>query len=112
MPSRAGGIRMSGRDVAGASTSGGTTGSSGLRTSVWAPKAKRVEVETGKRRLPMTLQEGGWWVLDSGAVASGADYSFVLDGGQPLPDPRTPWQPYGVHGPSRSIDHASFAWTD
>jgi maltooligosyltrehalose trehalohydrolase len=104
---------MSGsREVAGASTPGGTKGSSDVRTSVWAPKAKRVEVETGNRRLQMTLQEGGWWVLDSGAVASGADYSFVLDGGKPLPDPRTPWQPYGVHGPSRSIDHASFAWTD
>ena len=30
----------------------------------------------------------------------------------PLPDPRSPWQPAGVHGPSRLYDHAAFAWTD
>ena len=41
------------------------------------------------------------------------DYSFLLnDDETPLPDPRSPWQPAGVHGPSRRYDHAAFAWTD
>ncbi|MDQ4068615.1 MAG: malto-oligosyltrehalose trehalohydrolase, partial [Actinomycetota bacterium] len=34
------------------------------------------------------------------------------DGGDPRPDPRSPWQPEGVHGPSRLVDHSAFAWTD
>jgi maltooligosyltrehalose trehalohydrolase len=48
-------------------------------------------------------------------TASGAvlDYAFVLDGAEPaLPDPRTPWQPHGVHGPSRTFDPSAFTWTD
>jgi maltooligosyltrehalose trehalohydrolase len=41
------------------------------------------------------------------------DYAFVLDGAQPpLPDPRSAWQPHGVHGPSRTFDPSSFDWTD
>jgi maltooligosyltrehalose trehalohydrolase len=42
----------------------------------------------------------------------GGDYGFSLDGGPPLPDPRSPWQPHGVHGPSRAVDHGAFAWAD
>ncbi len=30
----------------------------------------------------------------------------------PLPDPRSRWQPQGVHGPSRMVDHKAFEWTD
>ena len=37
---------------------------------------------------------------------------LLLDGGAAAPDPRSPWQPDGVHGPSRLVDHAAFAWTD
>jgi maltooligosyltrehalose trehalohydrolase len=42
----------------------------------------------------------------------GADYAFVLDGGQPLPDPRSASQPRGPHAASRVVDHARFGWTD
>jgi maltooligosyltrehalose trehalohydrolase len=42
----------------------------------------------------------------------GTDYAFSLDGGPRRPDPRSPWQPHGVHGPSRTVDHAAFRWTD
>ena len=38
-------------------------------------------------------------------AAAGTDYSFRLDGGEPLADPRSPWQPHGVRGPSRAYDH-------
>ena len=60
----------------------------------------------------MEAGEGGWWRKDMPKAGAGADYSFVLDGGIPLPDPRSPWQPYGVHGASRLVDHAAFQWTD
>ena len=48
-------------------------------------------------------RDDGWWEADVPAVGAGGDYAFVLDGGDPLPDPRSPWQPYGVHGPSRVV---------
>jgi maltooligosyltrehalose trehalohydrolase len=54
---------------------------------------------------------GGWWELEAEA-APGADYGFALDGGDPLPDPRSPWQPAGVHGRSRLVDQDAFRWTD
>src|SRR5207253_1421947 len=52
----------------------------------------------------------GWWAGPE--LAAGTDYAFRLDGGEPLPDPRSPWQPSGVHGPSRVVDHGSYAWSD
>ncbi len=81
---------------------------------VWAPAASRVELDLpGPRaaRRPMTRADGGWWAHE-GDLPPGTDYAFVLDGEGPLPDPRSPWQPAGVHGPSRTVDHAAFAWTD
>ncbi len=53
----------------------------------------------------------GWWSLDRD-LEPGTDYAFSLDGGEPLPDPRSPWQPRGIAGPSRTVDHGAFAWTD
>ena len=32
--------------------------------------------------------------------------------GPPLPDPRSAWQPHGVHGPSRVLDHTAYGWGD
>ena len=50
----------------------------------------------------------GWWTV----VADGSDYGFSLDGGPPRPDPRSAFQPEGVHGLSRLVDHTSFTWSD
>jgi maltooligosyltrehalose trehalohydrolase len=79
---------------------------------VWAPKAKRVDVDVGGERYPMSAAENGWWSAESALVEPGTDYAFVLDGGAPLPDPRSPWQPHGIHGASRTIDHGAFPWTE
>jgi maltooligosyltrehalose trehalohydrolase len=77
---------------------------------VWAPLPETVELEVDGRRRPMSPAGGGWW---SGEVGpAGSDYALVLDGGDPRPDPRSAWQPHGVHGPSRVVDHDAFAWTD
>jgi maltooligosyltrehalose trehalohydrolase len=78
---------------------------------VWAPRAARVELLLDGERLTMEPGERGWWRLQRSAPP-GSDYGFVLDGGEPLPDPRSPWQPHGVHGLSRTTDHADFRWTD
>jgi len=79
---------------------------------VWAPRARRVELVLGPRCVPMTGEAAGWWAVDVPEAGPGADYAFAVDGGTPLPDPRSPWQPSGVHGPSRVLDHAAFHWTD
>jgi malto-oligosyltrehalose trehalohydrolase len=80
--------------------------------SVWAPAAGRVDVEVGGVLYPMAPgPEPGWWRAEA-AAAPGTDYAFRLDSGDPLADPRSPWQPYGPDGPSRTYSHAAFAWTD
>jgi maltooligosyltrehalose trehalohydrolase len=80
--------------------------------AVWAPRATVVEVEAAGRRQVLPATTGGWHEADDPRVRAGDDYRFILDGGPPLPDPRSPWQPHGVHGASRVVDHGSFPWTD
>jgi maltooligosyltrehalose trehalohydrolase len=60
----------------------------------------------------MSAGESGWWSAEMSSFEPGMDYAFVLDGSEPLPDPRSPWQPHGINGPSRTVDHAMFPWTD
>ncbi len=79
---------------------------------VWAPEAEQVLLECAGARTPMARQDGGWWRLESAALAHGADYAFHVNGNGPFPDPRSAWQPDGVHGPSRWVDHQAFEWSD
>ena len=41
----------------------------------------------------------------------GDDYWLTLDGKR-YPDPASRWQPKGLRGPSRVVDHQGFSWTD
>jgi maltooligosyltrehalose trehalohydrolase len=78
---------------------------------VWAPKAERVDLDTGDGLLPMRAGDHpGWWLVDP--ATDPATYSFRLDGGPPRPDPRSRRQPQGVHGPSALDDPGAFPWTD
>lgn len=79
---------------------------------VWAPIPKQVEFAIGERRLPMKRSEDGWWRADVELRAADSDYGFMLDGEGPFPDPRSPWQPNGIHQLSRVVDHTVFNWTD
>ena len=81
------------------------------RPAVWAPGPRRVELILDGERHAMRRRDDGWWHSDA-QLAPDTDYAFSLDGGDPVPDPRSPRQPAGVHGPSRTVDHAAFAWTD
>ncbi|GAA4235532.1 malto-oligosyltrehalose trehalohydrolase [Actinomadura meridiana] len=84
------------------------------RFEVWAPLAERVDVVLrGARRHSMEAAGSGWWRAEVSEAAHGTDYGFSLDGAEEvLPDPRSPWQPNGVHALSRVYDHERFAWTD
>ena len=80
--------------------------------SVWAPAARVVTLVSGSTTYGMDAVDGGWWTADLPDLGPGSDYAFLLDGDPtPLPDPRSRWQPAGVHGPSRVYDDAAFSWT-
>ncbi len=81
---------------------------------VWAPLAERsVDLELGGTRLPMEPDgELGWWRREEATAGPGDQYRFAIDGGAALPDPRSRFQPRGVHGPSEIDDPAAFRWTD
>ncbi len=101
-----------------------------MKFQVWAPNAKQVELVLGdgENRLPACLDEhparqssptaqpqsSGHWTLDlpDAEVPAGTRYCYSLDGANPVPDPRSPWQPDGVHGPSATVDHAAYNWHD
>jgi maltooligosyltrehalose trehalohydrolase len=80
------------------------------RLRVWAPRARSVACVVGADRRAAVAEPDGWWSVP--APAPGEDYAFSVDGGPPLPDPRSPRQPHGVHGPSQLVDHRAFRWTD
>ncbi|HEX5399767.1 MAG TPA: alpha-amylase family glycosyl hydrolase, partial [Verrucomicrobiae bacterium] len=79
---------------------------------VWAPIPEQVELALGEKRQPMKRDGGGWWQALIEPPAPSPDYGFVLDGEGPFPDPRSPWQPNGIHQLSRLVDHSAFNWTD
>lgn len=79
---------------------------------VWAPRAQRVELVSDGVRTPLVARENGYHTLDARSRSPARDYWLSLDGGPPLPDPRSPHQPAGISGPSRLVDHAAFPWTD
>ncbi len=88
-----------------------------LSFDVWAPLPERVDLMVDGEQFDMERSEDGWWRLpvDRAAevVRPGVDYGYRLDGEETvLPAPRSRWQPYGVHGPSRSFDPAAFEWHD
>ncbi|GAA3613594.1 malto-oligosyltrehalose trehalohydrolase [Marihabitans asiaticum] len=102
--------------------------SAGEPYRVWAPTAERVELAladdesptTGagptdfadvETTEPMTRGEDGWWT-SSTLRTPGCRYGFVVDGGAPLPDPRSLRQPDGPFGLSEVVDPADFVWTD
>jgi maltooligosyltrehalose trehalohydrolase len=82
--------------------------------AVWAPKAKRMTLKLGEQLLPMEgPNDHGWWRTVCMEARCGDDYAYLIDDDPtPYPDPRSLWQPYGVHGVSRFYDHRLFPWTD
>jgi len=68
--------------------------------SVWAPVPHDVALAADGRRYPMNRSEDGWWRVTVD-VPVDARYGFILDDSDPLPDPRSPRQPDGVHGLSQ-----------
>ena len=88
----------------------------GVHFGVWAPERARVDVQIETRDGPVfhRLEK-----RDSGVhegvvpdIAAGTRYRFRIEEGNAFPDPRSRFQPDGVHGPSEVIDPGAFQWTD
>ena len=91
--------------------------------AVWAPRPDRIDLRLADPAggeavtVPMVRDDAGWWHPDGQlpgfASGTGVDYGYLLDGGtEPRPDPRSRWQPFGVHGLSRTHDPADHVWQD
>jgi len=74
-----------------------------LNISVWAPSAKSVELVTSERRIALRAAADGEWHGDVDATVLAHGYRYSIDGGDPTPDPRSRWQPDGVHGASYAV---------
>lgn len=86
---------------------------------VWAPRAQQMQLQLngGDPRAMQLLDDDsdarGWWTLSVDDAGPGTNYAFLIDDDPtPYPDPRSAWQPNGVHSASRLYDQNAFKWTD
>jgi len=70
--------------------------------SVWAPNAKCVDLVLGEQRFALEPLADGYWQADV-AADTRRGYRYSIDGSAAVPDPRSRWQPEGVHGASHVI---------
>ena len=75
-----------------------------MEMTVWAPFAKTVELVVTGMSIPLQKADDGWWRADADESLIATGYQYSLDGAPPVPDPRSRWQPEGVHGKSFFID--------
>ena len=89
-----------------------------VRFEVWSPSAKSVEVqlvdvqdenESLLSAHPMSVDEFGIWTVEISGLNGATLYRYSVDQGAGRPDPRSRFQPFGVHGPSQVVD-TSFDW--
>lgn len=86
----------------------------GIRFSLWAPLATRVEVllARGAMDLEAEAERSGHWHLTVPDARAGDRYAFSIDGGDPRPDPAARFLPDGVHEWAEIVDPRAFRWTD
>ncbi len=78
-----------------------------MRFSLWAPLAKTgVELVCADERFAMRADAAGNWCIECTPAGIADGYRYSIDGGPPVPDPRSAWQPQGVHGPSFVVDES------
>ncbi len=78
---------------------------------IWAPLAHSVAIRTTDGDIPLARQPDDHWRSEV-SLQSGTDYTVIVDDDDPVPDPRSRWQPAGVHGASRVFDASAHRWTD
>ena len=95
---------------------GAVTRPDGVCFRLWAPAAREltlfVRADGVVEQHTMRRQQDGIWELALPDGRAGLRYAYSMDGGDPLPDPTSRFQPDGVHGWSEVIDPTAFGWSD
>ncbi len=82
---------------------------------IWAPRADKLQLKI-EGRDPVAMEgpdQKGWWCAAVQEAGPCTDYGFLVeDDPTPYPDPRSAWQPRGVHALSRTYNQSGFQWTD
>jgi malto-oligosyltrehalose trehalohydrolase len=84
----------------------------GVRFRLWAPGARRVELELDARRLAAVPDANGWCEWSVADAAAGTRYRYRIDERVSVPDPASRYQPDDVHGASAVIDPGAYRWND
>lgn len=81
---------------------------------VWAPLKKTVTLHliNPPRQIVLIKDIDGYFSATVENVSEEAGYLFTVDGSRRLPDPASNYQPEGVHGASRVVNHSAFKWND
>jgi maltooligosyltrehalose trehalohydrolase len=89
----------------------------GVTYRVWAQGRGKVvahieALDGKKRKLPLAPQkeDEGYFSAVYPEGRAGDLYKFSVDGGDPVPDFASRYQPQGVTGPSQVVDPTAFAW--
>lgn len=79
---------------------------------VWAPGACRVDLHLVGADISLSPTGDGYHQAITPEPDHGTRYRYSLDGGEPIPDPRSRWQPDGVFGDSAHVVHGRFVWEE
>ena len=82
---------------------------------VWAPEKDEVQLHVVfpfDQYYRMQKDNEGYFSAVVPTPEKVLRYFFKPEGKRDVPDPASPFQPEGVHGPSQTVDHALYAWRD
>jgi maltooligosyltrehalose trehalohydrolase len=93
---------------------GASVSEGGVRFRVWASKVSSVSLVIigEKDPYPMKAEDKGYFSTFIQGLEPGRRYCYLLNEGQPRPDPVSRFQIEGVHGPSEVINPSEFEWKD
>ncbi len=83
-----------------------------MEFSVWAPGTSAVDLLVDGAEPRRLVHQASGYHIASIDPDHGQRYRLRLDGGAPLADPRSRWQPDGTLGPSAFVDPTVWTWTD
>ncbi|MET0440126.1 MAG: malto-oligosyltrehalose trehalohydrolase [Devosia sp.] len=83
----------------------------GTQFLLWAPGRREASVEMEGASFPLDALDDGYFGGEVAGVGAGARYRFRLDGGEPVPDLASRWQPDGNQGPSVVVSN-DYPWSD
>jgi maltooligosyltrehalose trehalohydrolase len=93
---------------------GARVNTDGTYFRLWAPLAKSVALMVEKQERTFSLDPEGndYFSAIIPDVRADDRYKYVVNGGDPFPDPASRFQPDGPHGPSQVIDPSDFQWSE